>query len=87
MRCPGIEKRLRNAGEGSEMEHDINSGDRLATDRRITQIALQELDPAVERGNVAQSPCAEIVDDPNRVTERDETLSEMRADEPGATGD
>ena len=69
------------------MKHHINAGNCLATDVGIAEIARQELDRSVQRGEVGDASGAEIVNDAHRVTKCDELLSEMRADEPGATSD
>ena len=67
------------------MKYDIYAGDGITADGGITHIAVQELDSTVQRGEVGESPGAEIVDHAHGVAERDEPLSKVGTDKPGGT--
>jgi hypothetical protein len=66
------------------MKDDIHSSDGAATHRPLAEITTQELDVVFEAGEIGFAPRAEIVYDPDEVSEFDQTRGEMRTDEAGA---
>jgi len=68
------------------MNHYIDPSDRLTTDRDITQVAVQKLDSAVQRGEVTETPGAEMVDVPHRMTEREHALGRLQGWRRGGDG-
>jgi len=69
------------------MKDDIYAGDSAATHVYLAQIAPQKLDVVRHPGEIGLTPRAQIVDHANVVSESDEPLGQMRADEAGPPRD
>ncbi len=69
------------------MKDHIDAADRLAADRWLAQVTLDELDTPLDRGEVLGVAGGQIIHDADVVTQADQSLGQVRADESGATRD
>jgi hypothetical protein len=67
------------------MKDHVDPSDRAATHVGIAQIAAEKLESSLEADEVRLVAGREIVYDPNMMAERDQSMSEMRADEARST--
>jgi hypothetical protein len=65
------------------MEDDVHPGNGPAAHVELAKIATQKVDLPIQPGEIGFIPRAEIVDDPNVVSESNQPSGEMRTDEPG----
>ena len=69
------------------MKDDVHAVRRALGDRRVAEIAEEELVPPLELAEVRPVTGREVVDDPHLVPEGDEARGDVRADEAGTAGD
>lgn len=69
------------------MKDHVDPGDRAATHVGIAQIATEKLESPLEADEIRLVAGREIVYDPNPMSERDQSMGEMRADEARSAGD
>ena len=69
------------------MEDDLGPADRSMDPFVRTEVALDDLDVASERGEVRAAPGREVVEHADVVAALEQRLDEVRADEPGAARD
>ena len=69
------------------MEDDLGPADRSMDTFVGTEVALDDLDVASERGEVRAAPSREVVEHADLVASLEQRLDEVRADEPGASRD
>jgi len=63
------------------VKHGVDAVQRMTDDIHVTQITLDEVNVIDDRIEVAEMTSGEIVDDPNVVPLRDESVREVRSDE------
>src|SRR5439155_11778578 len=82
VRRPGILEGPGHAGQCRDMKDDVDPHHGTAAHRWFAEIATQKLDLLGDAGEIRLVAGTEIVDHANEMTERDQSLSEMRPDEP-----
>ena len=82
-----IGHRPRNGRQRGLVEDDLAAGDRVVDTLVALDVALDELDVAVEGHDVRAPAGGEVVEDPDAMPERCEPCSEVGADEAAPSGD